>query len=150
MKNVQIRSFFWSIFSCIWSEYRDLPRKFPHSVRIQENTDQKKLHIGTLSAQCTLKLNIPFSIMSVIIKVSSFSISPYIYCLIYALNKEKSFKLSIRYSSSPWLDASPTDTDVLKWSRYLTTKPGVAKTSGKRCLIYDVLKTSNLRRLQDV
>ena len=33
VKSVQIRRFFWSIFSCILTEY---------SVRIQENTDQKK------------------------------------------------------------------------------------------------------------
>ena len=40
--------------------------------------------------------------------------------------------------------------DVLKRSRRLTTKPNVVKTSGKRCLIYDVLKTPYLHRLEDV
>ena len=40
--------------------------------------------------------------------------------------------------------------DVLKRSRRLTTKPDVVKTSGKRRLIYDILKMSYLRRLQDV
>ena len=40
--------------------------------------------------------------------------------------------------------------DVLKRSRHLTTKPDVVKTSGKRPLIYDVLKTSDLQRLEDV
>ena len=35
-------------------------------------------------------------------------------------------------------------------SRRLTTKPDVVRTSEKRCLIYDVFKTSYLRRLQDV
>ena len=44
VKSVQIRSFFWSIFSCIRTEYE--------SVRIQENTDQKKLRIWTLFTQC--------------------------------------------------------------------------------------------------
>ena len=42
VKSVQIRSFFWSIFSCIQTEYGDLLRKFLYSVRIQENKDQKK------------------------------------------------------------------------------------------------------------
>ena len=40
--------------------------------------------------------------------------------------------------------------DVLKRSRRLTTKQNVVTTSGKRRLIYDVLKTSDLRRLEDV
>ena len=34
--------------------------------------------------------------------------------------------------------------DVLKRSRGLMTKPDVVKTSGRRRLIYDVLKTSDL------
>ena len=40
-KSVQMRSYFWSIFSCIQIEYGDLLRKSPYSIRIQENTDQK-------------------------------------------------------------------------------------------------------------
>ena len=32
VKSVQIRSFFWSVFSCIRTEYRDLLRKSPYSV----------------------------------------------------------------------------------------------------------------------
>ena len=42
VKSVQIRSFFWSVFSCIWTGY---------PVRIQGNTDQKKLRIWTLFTQ---------------------------------------------------------------------------------------------------
>ena len=45
VKSVQIRSFVWSLFSCIQTEYRDLLRKYPYSVRIQKNSDQKKLCI---------------------------------------------------------------------------------------------------------
>ena len=48
LKHVQIRIFFWSAFSCIWTEYEDLLRKSPDSVPIQKNTDQKKLRICTL------------------------------------------------------------------------------------------------------
>ena len=52
MKSFQIRIFFWSVFSCIWTEYGDLPSKSRYSVRIQENTDQKKLRFWTLFPQC--------------------------------------------------------------------------------------------------
>ena len=44
-KTVHIWSFFWSLFSCIRTEYGDLIGKSPYSVRIQENVDQKKLRI---------------------------------------------------------------------------------------------------------
>ena len=36
-ESVQIRSFFWSVFFCIWTEYGDLRSKSPYSVRIHEN-----------------------------------------------------------------------------------------------------------------
>ena len=38
VKSVQIQSYFWSVFSCIRTEYRDSL----YSGQIQENTDQKK------------------------------------------------------------------------------------------------------------
>ena len=37
----EIPSYLWSAFSCIETEYGDLLRKPPYSVRIKENTDQK-------------------------------------------------------------------------------------------------------------
>ena len=40
--SVQIRSFFWSLFPSIRTEYGDLLLKSPYSVKICENTDQKK------------------------------------------------------------------------------------------------------------
>ena len=45
VKSVQIRSFFWSVFSCIRTEYEDSP----YSVGIQENTDQKNSVFGHFS-----------------------------------------------------------------------------------------------------
>ena len=51
VKSVQIRRFFWSLFSRIWTEYGYLLRKSPYSVRVRENEDQKKLHIWTLFTQ---------------------------------------------------------------------------------------------------
>ena len=41
VKSVQIRSYFWSVFSCIRIEYGDLRSKSAYSIRIQENMDQK-------------------------------------------------------------------------------------------------------------
>ena len=49
MKSVQIRSFFWPIFSRIRTEYGDLQSKSPYLVQMRENTDQKKLRIWALS-----------------------------------------------------------------------------------------------------
>ena len=51
MKSVQMRSFFWSVFSRIRSEYGNLLCRSTYSVRMWENTDQKKLHIWTLFTQ---------------------------------------------------------------------------------------------------
>ena len=47
VKSVQIWSFFWSVFSCIWTEYGQLLCTSPCWVKIQENTDQEKLLIWT-------------------------------------------------------------------------------------------------------
>ena len=40
--------FFWSVFSCIRTEYRNLQSKSAHPVQIQENTDHKKILIWTI------------------------------------------------------------------------------------------------------
>ena len=45
---VQIRSFFWSVFSRTRIEYGYLRCKSLYSARVQKNTDQKKLSISTL------------------------------------------------------------------------------------------------------
>ena len=41
VKNIQIRKYFGSVFSCIWTEYGDLLCESLYSVRMEENTDQK-------------------------------------------------------------------------------------------------------------
>ena len=64
VKGVQIGSFFWSVFSCIRTKYRDLLRKSPYSVRIQENKDQKKLRICSLFTQCLIRRNFKFKWVS--------------------------------------------------------------------------------------
>ena len=58
VKSVQIRSFSWSVFSRVRTEYGNLWSKFPYSVRILENTDQKKLRIWTLLTQRYFHANI--------------------------------------------------------------------------------------------
>ena len=49
VKRVQIRSFFWSVFSRVQTEYGEILCISPYSVRMRENTDQKKLFIGHIS-----------------------------------------------------------------------------------------------------
>ena len=41
MKSVQIRSFFWSVLSRICTQYGEILRISPYSVRIRESMDQK-------------------------------------------------------------------------------------------------------------
>ena len=55
VKSVQIRSYFWSAFSYIWTEYKEIRNIFPYSVRMRENTDEKLLCIWTLFTQSQLK-----------------------------------------------------------------------------------------------
>ena len=45
-KNVQIRSFFWSVFSPIWAECGDLFRKSPYSVRQGKIRNRKFGHFS--------------------------------------------------------------------------------------------------------
>ena len=49
MKSVQIRSFFWSAFSRIRTEYGEILRISPYSARMRENTDQKNSVFGHFS-----------------------------------------------------------------------------------------------------
>ena len=51
VKSVQIRSFFWSVFSRIRTEYGEKRSISPYSVRIRENSDQEKHRIWTLFTQ---------------------------------------------------------------------------------------------------
>ena len=49
VKSVQIRNFFYSVFSRIWTEYGEVLRISPYSVRMRENTDQKNSVFGHFS-----------------------------------------------------------------------------------------------------
>ena len=48
--------FFWSVFSRIRTEYREILRISPYSFRMRENTDQKKFRIWTHSTQCNIQI----------------------------------------------------------------------------------------------
>ena len=66
VESIQIRTFFWSVFSRTRAEYGYLLRKSPYSVRIRENTDQKKLRIWTIFTQCLLFSRYPMVRMSLL------------------------------------------------------------------------------------
>ena len=52
--------FFWSVFSRIWTEYREIFRISPHSVQMRENTDQKNFECGyVLRSDCSTNLLCP-------------------------------------------------------------------------------------------
>ena len=55
VKIFRIRSFFWSVFSRIRTEYGEILRISPYSVRMKENTDQKNLEYGHFSRKCQEK-----------------------------------------------------------------------------------------------
>ena len=54
-KSVQIRSYFWSVFSCIRTKYGKIWSISPQPVRMWENTDQKLRRIWTLFTQCFIQ-----------------------------------------------------------------------------------------------
>ena len=73
VKSVQILILFWSVFSCIWTEYEDLRSKSMYLVRIQENTNQKKLRIWTFFMQWlgnNMQLNWRYFEFSALIKLT--------------------------------------------------------------------------------
>ena len=49
VKSVQIRSFFWSVLSPIWTEHPDLFHKSPYLVQMRGNTDQTNSIFGHFS-----------------------------------------------------------------------------------------------------
>ena len=65
MKSVQMRTFFWSLFSSIRTEYAHLRNTSPFSVQIQENTDHKKLHIRTLFTHWNIQ-GLKFLILAIV------------------------------------------------------------------------------------
>ena len=52
VKSVQTWCFFWAVIFSIRTEYGEIRRISPYSVRMREYTDEKKLRICTLFTQC--------------------------------------------------------------------------------------------------
>ena len=50
-KKYQMWSFFWSVFSCIWTQYRDLHCKSLYSVLIWQDLGQKKLSVQWIPSE---------------------------------------------------------------------------------------------------
>ena len=63
--SVQIRSFFWSLFSFIRTEHGDFLPKSSYSVRIQENTDQKTPYLDTFHAVIPSRQSSIFNIVTI-------------------------------------------------------------------------------------
>ena len=57
VQSVKIRSFFWFVFSRIRTEYGEILRISPCSVRMRENTNLKKLRIWTHFTQSLVLLS---------------------------------------------------------------------------------------------
>ena len=68
VKSVQMWSFFWSVFSRIRTEYGEILRISPYSVRMQENTDQKKLRIWTLFTQWRISEGFHMEYKNILVK----------------------------------------------------------------------------------
>ena len=61
MKSIKIRSFFWSVFSCILTEYGDLRSKFPYLVVVNLRIHSKYRKIWTRkSSKKTLSRTLTF------------------------------------------------------------------------------------------
>ena len=58
VKSVQIRRFFWPVFSRIPTKYGEIRSISSYSVRMRENTDQKKLLIWTLFTQWQMNISL--------------------------------------------------------------------------------------------
>ena len=70
VENVQIQSFFWSVFSRIRTKYGEILCISPYSVRMWENTDLNKLRIWTHFAQCLFLFTIGIFKGNVFFKLS--------------------------------------------------------------------------------
>ena len=68
VKSVQIRSFFWSVFSRMRTEYGEIRSISLYSVRMRANTEQKKLRIWTYFTQWYALQNICFLSVAKILK----------------------------------------------------------------------------------
>ena len=55
--NLPYSELFWSVFTLIWTEYGEILRIFPYSVRMRENVDQNNSKYGHFSRSHTVEKN---------------------------------------------------------------------------------------------
>ena len=91
MKSVQIRGFLWSVFSRIRTEYGEIKSISPYSVRIRENTDQKKLRMWTLFARWNVELKLLLKMIRILLNMHKF-IKTYL-----SLNVRSVFKIRQKF-----------------------------------------------------
>ena len=113
VKSVQIRSFFWSAFSRIRTEYGEILRIFPYSVQIRENMDQKKLRIWTHFTQCMLSWLLQLLVKDwhcvKIVRIWSFS-GPYFPT--FGLKTERCVSLCFQSECGRWRTRKTPNTDT--------------------------------------
>ena len=51
VKSIQTQSFFWSVFSCIWTEYEKILRISPYSVQMQRIRTRENFLFGRFCTQ---------------------------------------------------------------------------------------------------
>ena len=115
MNRVQIRSFFWSVFSHIRAEYGQILCISPYSVQMRENADQKKLRIWTVFTQWAFYR---FLILSVTLTVNTWitSTSP-----LFEVASPLYFHLSSRnWLSEPWFGRKHVTCVKLPWSFFFS------------------------------
>ena len=67
VKSVQMRCFFWSVFSCIRTEHEDI-RISPYSVRMRGNTNQKNptfVHFSRSGCLCRCRRHVYFILQNI-------------------------------------------------------------------------------------
>ena len=116
VKSVQIPSFFWSVFSRIRTEYGEIRSISPCSVRMRENTEQKKHRIWTLFTQWAFwkkriqkkKESVYNRVLCICEIAGTLMIknSKYIICIKCITSKLKTSETYVKLCCAPWTEAA--------------------------------------------
>ena len=115
VKIVQMRSFFWSVFSCIRAEYGDIRSKSQYLVRIQENTDHKNSLFDTFHAVLVV-VNIRTNL-----RLLAASLSKYVWIYIKLLLPGTDYS-SLDESQILWYQFGKKTCYILKVSKFYVEK----------------------------
>ena len=112
---------FWSVFSRIWTEYREILRISPYSVRMRENTGQKNSEYGNFT-QCIFinKTTISYNLIHLVYlaNIYLFKHKRRVWKMLKANNKVNKMMLLIELEALVHLhaDTNQADTDIFKTS----------------------------------